>query len=376
MADGPRQVVVVSNVDWSSPWQRHQIFASGFAAEGREVFFVENTGFREPSLRDALRVKDRLAAMLSPRPSGGSNPVPPGVRVIAPRVLPPTRPLFRALNARVFVPRLFRALNAAGLRPGAALVIYLPTTTALELARRLKPSAVLYDCASNFRGHPDAPPDFLEIERALLDLSGRVVCDSDFLYAQKKTEHPFVEKIHQGVPDAFFNLPPPRGTWDDFCYYGTWSADLEPKLVDALSAAGFRAAVRGFTKGGAPALSPTVARRPPVPRDEVAAGLTKHEVLILPYRLTPFLMGVVPAKIYECLASGRPVIATPLPSLKSFGDLIYFGETPEDWVRVARGLPRTETPERRARRVETARAHSCAAEFARFSASLDAAAAP
>ncbi|MDE2511384.1 MAG: oligosaccharide flippase family protein, partial [Elusimicrobia bacterium] len=41
-----------------------------------------------------------------------------------------------------------------------------------------------------------------------------------------------------------------------------------------------------------------------------------------------------------------------------------------DWVRIARALPRTETPELRRRRIEMARAHSCEAEFRRFAASL------
>jgi glycosyltransferase involved in cell wall biosynthesis len=373
LSSATRQVVVLSSIDWSTTWQRHQMFAAAFAAEGREVFFVENTGFRDPSWRDLSRLKDRAANILLPRSAGGSNPIPDGVRVISPRVLPPTRALFRSLNSRFFLPALERRLADAGLRPGALCVVYVATATTLELARRLSPSAVVYDCASNFRAHPAAPADFRARERELLDLADQVVCDSDYLYEQKKLEHPFVEKIHQGVPASFFELPPPRGTWDDFCYYGTWSRDLDPRFVDALAAAGFSATVRGFTKGDAPVLAPAVVRHDPVDRGGLAATLAPYEGLLLPYRLTPFLMGVVPAKIYECLATGRPVIATPLPSLKALEGLIYIGETPEDWVRIARALPRTETPALRAARIELARAHSAEAEFARFRSCADAA---
>lgn len=369
--DGRRQVVVLSSIDWDTAWQRHQIFAAAFAAEGREVFFVENTGFRNPVWRDLPRLWRRLRNIAIPSSVAGSNSVPAGVRVLSPRVLPPTWRLFRRLNSRFLLPRLLGQLRRAGLRPGAACVVYVPTATTLELVRRLEPSAVLYDCASNFRAHPDAPPDFPALERELLSVSGQVVCDSDFLRRQKEGEHPHVEQIHQGVPEEFFRLPPPGDPPRRFCYYGTWSRDLDARLVEAVAAAGFRAAVRGFAKGDAPPLSAAVERAGPVAREELAGSLEPYDGFLLPYRVNPFLLGVVPAKIYECLAAGRPVIAAPLPSLQALGDLVYVGETPEDWARIARELPRTESAELRRRRVELARRHSAAVEFARFKARLE-----
>jgi O-antigen/teichoic acid export membrane protein len=368
-----RQVVVLSTIDWDTAWQRHQIFAAAFAARGDEVFFVENTGFRNPGWRDLPRVLRRVRNQAFPSAVSGANRIPEGVRVFSPRVLPPTWRVFRRLNEALFLPCLLGELREAGLREGADCVVYGPTPTMVELARLLRPAAVLYDCASNFRGHPSAPADFAQTERRLLALADQVVCDSDFLYEQKKAEHAHVEKIHQGVPAAFFSLEAPKGTWDDACYYGTWSADLDERVPDALAAAGFSVTVRGFTKGNAPPTSPAVKRFPPVEREELARTLEGHEVFLLPYKLTPFLMGVIPAKIYECLATGRPVIAAPLPSLKAMSEHVYIAETPEQWVSVMKALPRTETPERMAARVELARRHSCEAEFSRFASCLDAA---
>lgn len=367
-----RQVVVLSSIDWDTAWQRHQIFAAAFAERGDEVFFVENSGFRDPSWRDLPRLWRRLLNLALPAKVSGMNSLPPGLKVISPRVLPPTKRLYRYLNTRLFVPALIDQLRRAGLRPGAAVIAYAPTATIVELARRLEPSAVLYDCASNFRGHPHAPADLAATERELLALADQVVTDSDFLTAQKRAEHPFVEKIHQGVPEAFFGFPPPTGRHERFTYYGTWSQDLDAAAVEAVAAAGFEVTVRGFVKGEAPALSSAVRRGPPVPREELAATLSGADAFLLPYKLNPFLMGVIPAKIYECLATGRPVIAAPLPSLKALEGFVHIAETPADWARLARELPRLDTPEARRARVELARKHSCAAEFARFSAALEA----
>ena len=369
----PEQVVVLSSLDWDTAWQRPQIFAAAFAAAGREVFYVENTGIRNPSWRDLPRLRRRVENLLSPRATAGSNPIPPGVRVFSPRALPPTWPIFRSLNSRVFLPALKAQLEAAGLRPGAACVVYVPTTTMLELANVLAPAVVLYDCACHFAAHPLTPADFPERERELLALADQVVCDSEFLYEQKKGQHRFVEKIHQGVPADFFRLPPPPAGGSEFCYYGTWSAGLDSRFVDALAAAGFGTTVSGFTKGDAPPLSSRVRRLPPVPLADVAASLAPYAGLLLPYRVDPYVIGVMPAKIYECLATGRPVLATPLPALKALEGLIYIGETPEDWVRIARDLPRTETEELRRARIAHAREHSVEIESRRFMDSLDAA---
>lgn len=366
----PEQVIVLSSIDWDTAWQRHQIFAAAFALEGREVFFVENTGFRNPAWKDLSRLGRRLRNLVLPGGAAGSNRSPEGVRILSPRVLPPTWALFRFLNSRVFLPALRHELASRGLRPGASCIVYVATATTLELARTLKPGVVLYDCASNFRAHPQAPADFPALERELLSMSDQVVCDSDFLFDQKRAEHPRVEKIHQGVPEEFFHLPPPRGSWDDFCYYGTWSHDLDARFVNALSEEGYKTTVRGFTKAGAPALRPEVRRQEPVDREKLAASLAPYEGLLLPYRLNPFLMGVIPAKIYECLATGRPVLATPLPSLRALEGLIYIGESPEDWIRIARGLPRTETEELRRERVAMARKHSAETEFGRLKGCL------
>ncbi len=93
---------------------------------------------------------------------------------------------------------------------------------------------MIYDCASNFRGHPDAPADFPRQEAELLRRADAVVCDSNFLYDQKKAEHPCVYQIHQGVSEEFFRAAPPSADFRRFCYYGTWVPELNYKFLEAL----------------------------------------------------------------------------------------------------------------------------------------------
>lgn len=358
------QVVVLSSIDWGVAWQRHHIFAAQLAEAGREVFFVENTGFRNPSWRDLPRLWRRAANLLSVPRTNRLNTIPEGVRVITPRVLPPTWGVFRTLNSSSLLPTLARRLAAAGLRPGPTVIAYFATATTLDLIARLRPSTLVYDCASNFRGHPDAPRDFARLEAELLRAADLVVCDSNFLYEQKKAEHPRVVQIHQGVSEEFFSAKPPSPDFRRFCYYGSWIADLDPEFLTALDRHGFDVTISGFMKAPPPPRS--IHLLPPVPRERLLERLENFDVFLLPHRINPFTLGVVPAKIYECLAMGRPVIAAPLPSLAPYKDLIYIAATPQEWVRVARNLPKTETPALRQARIDLAQKHTYRREFERF----------
>src|SRR5206468_12416523 len=128
-----------------------------------------NMGFRNPRVSDLPRLRSRLANLVRKRPSGGTNAAPEGVTVISPTVLPP---LGRAVNDAVLIPALARRLRRAGLRPEALALVYYPTRAVLSLLDAVEPGTIVYDCASNFRGHPDAPKDIGEIEGALLARAG------------------------------------------------------------------------------------------------------------------------------------------------------------------------------------------------------------
>jgi len=358
------QVVVLSSIDWDAAWQRHQIFATQFAQAGREVFFVENSGFRNPGPRDLPRLWGKLFGGAARR---SVNPRPPdGLRLIKPLVLPPTAKPFRQANAAYLVPRLAEVLRRSGLRPGAIAMVHLPSATTLELLRRLAPALTVYDCASNFRDHPQAPADILSLEAELLRRCDLVVCDSDFLFRQKQAEHGRVVQIHQGVSEAFFAVAPSRSDYRRFCQYGTWVPELDCAFLRELAAAGFEVTVSGFIKGPRPEFPDSVRCLPPVPLAELPDRLGAFDAFILPHRITPFHLGVVPAKIFECLAMGRPVLATPLPSLQPFRDLIYIADTPQRWVEIARRLPETESAQLRRRRQELAREHTHTREFGRL----------
>lgn len=67
----------------------------------------------------------------------------------------------------------------------------------------------------------------------------------------------------------------------------------------------------------------------------------------------------VPLKLFDYFLAGIPVVSTPLISLCEYEDLIYFGETPQEFARaISSALEEPSSSPRRRRRIEVAKLHS------------------
>ena len=67
---------------------------------------------------------------------------------------------------------------------------------------------------------------------------------------------------------------------------------------------------------------------------------TQHfDVCLMPYQLNWYTQFIYPVKVHEYLATGNPVVATRLPNLAEFGDVVTFADGPGEWsAAIAEGL--------------------------------------
>lgn len=367
-----RQVVFLSSIDWDAAWQRHHAFTAAFARSGWQVFFVENTGFRDPTLADVGRILRRLANFLSPSdPKRAVHPVPEGVRVVSPIVLPPTHGLFQLLNRHWFLPALAKSLRGHGLTEAPTVFAYLPSRTTVDLVDLLAPELCVYDVVDNFRGHPKAPADLAQTEGALLERAGLVLTTSPLLQELHENRHPRVLRIHHGVSEEFFLPPPaPPKKHRRLCYFGTLREGLDYAAIDALAEAGFEVSLIGPAQTPPPKLHPSVRVAGLMPTERLTRELAGFDALLLPYADSEWTQGITPAKIYECLATGRPVIASRMRGLAPLESLLYVADGPSGFVSAARRLDAEETAERVAARVAEAKAHAGPAQFTQILAAM------
>jgi glycosyltransferase involved in cell wall biosynthesis len=360
-------VVILSGVRWDFLWQRHQTLATLFAGAGYPTVFVETTGFANPRLtgNTLRRVFERV------RRSGGAGEKPPAGRdltVYAPLTVPPTCGAFRWSNAKLLVPRIISDLRKiAG--PPPVVVAYLPTRTTLALISGLDPRLVLYDCSDDYEHFPGAPKDIGETERELLLGADLVSC----------TSAPLLKKARNFRPDAF--LSGPAVDYERFaphqdphagrevgtvCFFGHVSLErIDLDVLRAIVEAGFEVRIVGGLGSVAKSLIeiPGVDYRGEVSHARLPSALAGIDAFVLPYKVNALTRSISPAKTYECLATGKPVVAAHLPAMRDLGGYVYLAQRPEDYVEVLRNLKHLETEEKRRARIELARKNSWDTRF-------------
>jgi len=76
----------------------------------------------------------------------------------------------------------------------------------------------------------------------------------------------------------------------------------------------------------------------PRPYAEIPGYLQHAEVLIVPHLVNAFTESLDPIKAYECLASGRPTVATPVAGFRHLGAPVVVAEPPRFVASVVSAL--------------------------------------
>lgn len=378
-------IVCVGFNDWETElWTNQHHLMARLAGAGHRVLFIESLGLRRPTVagRDVSRMARRLVRGLQPPRERD------GVHVLSPLVIPlHGKAAVRAVNARLLPALVGRAARKLGMsRP--ILWGYVPQAEALLDV--LDPALVVYHCVDDiatqegidevsfraaearFAGRADlvlaSAPRLAERMRTLSD---------NVLYAPNVADTAaFATALEDGPVDpALAALPSPRLVFT--------GAIAEKKLDLPLLAAVAQArrdwsiALVGPVGLGDPhtdvaALDaePNVhllgARR----YEELPAVLRGADVTLIPYRATDLTASIFPMKVYEYLAAGRPVVATPLPALEGV-DAISVADGADAFVSAVERELAQDTPERRRSRSAAAAANSWDARLAEITAELE-----
>jgi glycosyltransferase involved in cell wall biosynthesis len=108
------------------------------------------------------------------------------------------------------------------------------------------------------------------------------------------------------------------------------------------------------------------------PYGAIPSYLAAFDCCVCPFEINRLTIAINPIKLREYLAAGRPVVATPLPSVLEYEDVVQLASTPEEFgaAVVAMLDPRHDTPEAREGRRARVRAESWDAVAARIRPAL------
>lgn len=375
-----KSVVIISSTPYHFTWQSIHSLSEQFARRGWRVMFVEPPPKRFPGLRELRRVWGRLRG--NPVQSGISPQREiPGVRIVLPLTLPDRGRLLRWVNRRWLLPRLARQIRSDG-EPVPLLVSFLPTQGVLDLLNLLQPQASVYFCMLNFPHDPLSPRDIAQTEAALAQRVDLVFVDQGVdnqarFAALPLTRRPLTYTATVNY-DLFAPARQPRPPQDPpvCCYFGDVRANVDLDLLEMVSAR-CPLQVIGSNTDRITWQHPNLRLTGLVPHDRLPALLAEIDIILLPYRQDdPYNRGVFPAKVYESLATGKPVVAIGLPSVEPLGDVIDLAASRAEFLSlIERAHQRERTPagvERRDRALAIAQAADISVSYDRLFAAIDA----
>lgn len=309
---------------------------SALAKNDNKVVFMESTGVRTPSFKDFERIKNRLFSWFK----GLNTPNEPvkNVFIFSPLVLPfPYSNIARKIN-KYLILRKLKSMNIDFLN--LLVWTYLPTWTAIDIIKTLKPKLSIYYCADNFSASSKSASKIKKSEEETLKTCSLVFATADKLYEHAKQYSAKTFKFPHGVNiDAFTparekNIIPPEDMRNIkppvVGYIGGIHRWIDFNLLKAVAGK-----MKDFSFVFVGPLQTDISLLQDIP-NVYFLGKKEHggipyyvkffDVCIIPYLITGYTESVAPTKLYEYLAMGKPVVSTPLLEIISFnresGDIV------------------------------------------------------
>jgi len=305
------------------------------------ILWVDSLGLRVPSVSqaDLKRIFNKLSKFFS-----GIKEKEPNIYVYSPLVLPYFKSrLARKINQVILTLSLKYFLSR---KKAQRIVLWAACPTAEGLVGRLKEEKSIYYCAdeySEFSGYSKRLVK--ELEEKLLKKVDLVLVVSDKLYQTKKEFNPNIFLIPHGVEFNHFsqyNLNSVELPSDlrkikrpIIGYYGLIRDWIDFELLQKISQKkDWSLVLIGPVNTDISSIQgiDNIYLLGPKDYESLPLYLKGFDVCIIPYKLVEVTINARPLKLFEYMASGKPIVSTPLPSVLPYGKIIRIGSTKEEFI--------------------------------------------
>jgi glycosyltransferase involved in cell wall biosynthesis len=356
-----RSIICFGGEDWfyHHPHSKTHLMKQ-FARAGNKVIFVNSISMGLPSIRN----RDLLPKIGRKLKSYAklSRTTPEGITVVSPPTLPfHGNAAARKVNERLLVAQIGRLARRKGM---SSPILWIAIPTAANVIGKLGESVVIYQVSdkydANSEDHSIDPDKIREmheycIQRADIVLySGRKLLEEATLGREKSylleqaVDFGLWAKVRQlaerhagsdenphsafRIPQSIASIARPR-----IGYFGA----IEPWLVDRelIKLAGEKHPewtwifIGNLARGTDMAEMPNVRLIPPVPYEELPRYAAGFDVCVLPWETEHAFTSYGSAiKVREYLATGLPVVISPLPEYEHLSDVLRIARSRDDFI--------------------------------------------
>ena len=320
-----------------------------FARAGNRVLFVNSISMGLPGLSN----KDLLPRIARKLRSYArlARPTPEGVTVVSPAVIPffGTRAA-RAVNRKLLALQIGRLARKGGL---ARPILWIAIPTAADMIGEFDEQLVIYQVSdkydANLMDHATDLATIRKLHERAIDNADIVLYSGQKLLAEAKRGRERSYLLEQAVDfdhwsqvgsgrleiaEAVARIPRPR-----LGYFGA----IEPWLIDQELIK--RAArehpdwqwifIGNKSRGVEVEALPNTHFLPPVPYQELPHYAAGFDACVLPWDTAHSFTSYGSAiKVREYLATGLPVVISPLPEYEPMSDVLRIARTHDDWFRL------------------------------------------
>jgi glycosyltransferase involved in cell wall biosynthesis len=312
-------------------------------ARRNRVLWVNSIGMRRPAASSADF--NRLMAKLR-HGFAGSREVEPNLFVANPLVIPlPGVPAVERFNAALLAGWLRRLCRRHGMdRP--ILWSFLPTMN--RLVGRLDERMVIYHCVDEYAAFTGVPKEALvRMEQDLVRRAHVVLTSSEQLGLERRRLNPATHFVSHGVDTEHFGraLDPITRVPEDIRwlpgpvigFFGLLADWVDIELIRGMARArrDWSFAMIGKASTDVTSLhgEPNIYLLGQKPYSALPGYCRGIDVGIIPFRVNDLTLRANPLKLREYLAAGLPVVATPLPEVRRYKDLVRLAYGVDGFVR-------------------------------------------
>jgi glycosyltransferase involved in cell wall biosynthesis len=360
-------IVCIAGVDFEPLWARTQQLMWRMPEDYKILYVETPISFLSPFKDASLWYKWKLWLK-------GVRRIKTNLYLYSPPPLFPYANRCRAINRlnQVIIGYLLRKVCRELNMPDPVLLTYLPNS--VDLVGRLGEKLLVYDCVDEHSAFLGFDPETVKgMERELIKKSDLVFTTALPLFEDKKQYNPNTYMLRNAADISHFN----RALDDKLKIPEDAAAIKRPVIgfigrikewidLDLIAGIARKKPEWSILMVGPVEIDADITRVKHLPniylvgaksKEELPGYLKKFDVCLNPFRPGRLSTAVNPLKFYEYLASGKPIVSTPMPEMEIFADLIEIGHDLDSMIAaIEKALQ--DTPEEMKKRLDAAREHS------------------